>query len=357
MSTAMIMKAIPDAPALDFTLIKTAHKPVRLGFLGTGWIGRLRMQSLLDAQAALELPLVQYCAVCDPSPEAAAAAAELTDDTRICTTLDDLLDQDLDGVVIATPSALHADQCVEVLESGKAVFCQKPLARTSSETARVIQSAWLANRLLAVDFSYRHLQGMETLRKLVADGELGEVFAIDLTFHNAYGPDKPWFYDMASSGGGCVMDLGIHLVDLAMWVMNSGDVSHLSSSLYHQGKRQRPPYKMVEDYATAEFGLGEARVRLNCSWNLHAGKDAVIEAHFYGTKGGVVLRNINGSFFDFELEQTRGTSRKRIAGYPDAWGGRALLDWVMRLRENNQYDPTVEQALKVAHVIDRIYCR
>lgn len=357
MSTAMIMKALPEAPALDFTLMKTSRAPVRLGFLGTGWVGRMRMQALLDAQVALELPLAQYCAVCDPSPEAAAAAADMVDDTRICATLDDLLDQDLDGVVIATPSALHADQCVEVLESGKAVFCQKPLARTSAETARVIQSAWLANRLLGVDFSYRHLQGMDTLRKLVAAGELGQVFAIDLTFHNASGPDKPWFYDMAASGGGCVMDLGIHLVDLAMWIMNSGDVNQLSSSLFCQGKRQRPPYKMAEDYAIAEFGLGEARVRLNCSWNLHLGKGSVIEAHFHGTKGGAVLRNMNGSFFDFELVQTRGTSSKRITGDPDTWGGRALLDWVMRLAENNQYDSSVEQALKVAHVIDRIYCR
>lgn len=357
MSTAMIMKAIPEAPALDFTLIKSSRAPVRLGFLGTGAIGRLRMQALLDAQAVLEMPLVDYRAIYDPSAAAAATAAELAEDVRICPTLEDFFDQDIDGVVIATPSALHVEHCVAALENGKAVFCQKPLARTSAETARVIQSAWLANKLLAVDFSYRYLAGMDTLRKLITEGEFGEIFAIDLTFHNAYGPDKPWFYDMMSSGGGCVMDQGIHLVDLAIWVMGSGDVNQLSSSLFHHGKKQRPPYQMVEDYAIAEFGLGSARVRLSCSWNLHAGRDTVIEAHFYGTKGGAVLRNVKGSSFDFELEQTRGVNSRRVAGYPDAWGGRGLLDWAMRLAENDQYDPTVEQALKVAHVIDRIYCR
>lgn len=358
MSTAMIMKAIPDVPVLDFTLLKSSRAPVRLGFLGAGGIGLSRMQTLLQAQALLEIPLVDYRAVCDPCPQAATAAAELADDVRICPTLEDLLDEDLDAVVIATPNALHAEQCVAVLESGKAVFCQNPLARTSAETARVIQSAWLANKLLAVDFSYRRLQGMDTLRKLVAQGELGEVFAIDLTFHHASGPDKPWFYDMASSGGGCVMDLGFDLVDLAMWVMGNNNVNQLSSSLFHHGKKLRPPYQTVEDYAVAEFGLGAARVRLNCSWNLHVGRDATIEAHFYGTKGGAILRNVNGSLYDFELQQTRGTSSRCIAGHPDAaWSGRALLDWVMRLAENDQYDPSVEQALKVAHVIDRIYCR
>lgn len=361
MSTAMIMKALPEAPVLDFTTIKNVRKtsrtPVRLGFLGTGWIGRLRMQALLDAQAVMEQPLARYCAVCDPCPEAAASAAELGDEIKVCSTFEDLLDADLDGVVIATPSALHAEQCVDVLESGKAVFCQKPLARTSAETARVIQSAWLANKLLGIDFSYRHLQGMDVLRRRIAEGELGDIFAIDLTFHNAYGPDKPWFYDMAASGGGCVMDLGIHLVDLALWLTGTSDVNQLSSSLYQQGKKQRPPYTVVEDYAVAEFGLGNARARLSCSWNLHAGREAVIEAQLYGTKGGAVLRNVKGSFFDFELEQTSGTSRQRLASPPDAWGGRALLHWVTRLAENDQYDPEVEQALKVAHIIDRIYCR
>lgn len=361
MSTAILMQALSEASALDMsaakTSLKTSRTPVRLGFLGTGWIGRLRMQALLDAQAIMEQPLARYCAVCDPCPQAAASAAALGEEITVYSNIADLLDADLDGVVIATPSALHAEQCVDVLDSGKAVFCQKPLARTSAETTRVIQSAWRANKLLGIDFSYRHLHGMDVLRQQIAAGELGELVAIDLTFHNAYGPDKPWFYDMASSGGGCVMDLGIHLVDLALWLTGTSDVNQLSSTLYHQGQRLRPPYNHVEDYAIAEFGLGNSRARLCCSWNLHAGQDAVIEAHFYGTKGGAVLRNINGSFFDFELERTQGTSRHRLAGPPDAWGGRALLHWVTRLAENDQYDPEVEQALKVAHIIDRIYCR
>ena len=131
MSTATIMKAIPDAPVLDFSTIKTLRRtsrtPVRLGFLGTGWIGRQRMQALLDAQAIMEQPLARYCAVCDPCPQAAASAAELGDEIRVCKSFDDLLEADLDGVVIATPSALHAEQTIAALQAGAAVFCQKPL--------------------------------------------------------------------------------------------------------------------------------------------------------------------------------------------------------------------------------------
>jgi predicted dehydrogenase len=61
-------------------------------------------------------------------------------------------------------------------------------------------------------------------------GELGRVFAVDLVFHNAYGPDKPWFYDPELAGGGCVMDLGVHLVDLALWSLDFPGVTAVTST-------------------------------------------------------------------------------------------------------------------------------
>lgn len=323
----------------------------RLGFLGTGWIGRMRLQALLEANVA------QYCVVHDISSEAAAAAAALATDIDIHRSLADLLDMDLDGVVIATPSALHADQCLEALARGKAVFCQKPLARTRAETLRVVQAARAADKLLAVDFSYRYLAGMKQLRAMIGAGELGEIFAADLIFHNAYGPDKSWFYDVSFAGGGCVMDLGIHLVDLALWLLGQGEVERVSSSLFRKGLRLQPPYAEVEDFATADFRLKHTHLRLCCSWNLHAGRDAVIEAHFHGTRGGAALRNVKGSFYDFEIYRFNGTAQQRLAGYPDSWGGRALIDWAAKLAGGSTFDSGIEQVVQVAEVIDRIYSR
>src|SRR5690606_4635728 len=88
-----------------------------------------------------------------------------------------------------------------------------------SEVQPVIEAARSADRLLGVDFSYRFTEAMQAVRSLVEGGALGRVYAVDLVFHNAYGPDKPWFYDPRLAGGGCVMDLGIHLVDLALWTL------------------------------------------------------------------------------------------------------------------------------------------
>ncbi len=328
-----------------------APRRLRLGFIGTGWIGRMRLQSLLQAE------MMESCTVYDSSVIAAAAAAALSADISVGESFADLLNGDLDGLVIATPNAQHAEQCLQAFAGGKAVFCQKPLARTLTETQRVVDAARAADRLLSVDFCYRYLTGMAQLKEMIGAGELGEVFSADLIFHNGYGPDKPWFYEMCSAGGGCVMDLGIHLIDLALWLLGDGPVEQVSSSLFQSGKKLQPPYEVVEDYAMAEFNLKDTHLRLCCSWNLHAGREAVIKAQFYGTKGGAAVRNVNGSFYDFEICRFDSTRERIIGGYPDSWGGRALLDWAAQLGAGSGFDSRVEQVVQVAEVIDRIYCR
>jgi predicted dehydrogenase len=323
----------------------------RVGFLGAGWIGRNRLGALARSG------LVEIVAVSDPLPENATAARELAG-CAAAESLDELLDADLDGLVIATPSALHAGQAIAALEKGVAVFCQKPLGRTEAETAGVVAAARAANRLLGVDLSYRHITGVSEIRDLVRAGELGTVYAADMVFHNAYGPDKPWFYDSALSGGGCVIDLGSHLVDLALWILGNEKMVEVSSVLFARGNRLSLPPEAVEDYATAHLQLGgRGVVRLACSWNLPAGCDAIIEASFYGTRGGAALRNIGGSFYDFTVERFSSTSRETLSTPPDDWGGRAALDWGSRLAHGEGFDPAAEQFTELASVLDRIYGR
>src|SRR5690554_6240294 len=182
-----------------------ARKP-RLGFLGVGWIGRHRMQKLIESGVA------EAAAIADVSEECLSEAHALAPEARVCRDLDGLLALDLDGIVIATPSAQHAEQAIQALEAGRAVFCQKPLGRDAAEVQAVVAAARRADRLLGVDFCYRHLAGMAELRRRIQAGALGHPFAGRLVFHNAYGPDKPWFYDRNLAGGGCLMDLGIHLI-------------------------------------------------------------------------------------------------------------------------------------------------
>lgn len=323
------------------------NKP-RIGFLGTGWIGRHRMGAMIADGA------VQAAAVSDPSPGMVAEALSLAPDAQAVESLDALLGLDLDGIVIATPSALHAEQSIRALAAGVAVFCQKPLGRDAAETACVVVAAEQADRLLGVDLSYRFTAGMQAIAATLRAGALGRLFAIDLVFHNAYGPDKPWFYDRAQSGGGCVMDLGIHLVDLALWATGFPAVGQVDARLFAGG--QPLTGAAVEDYAVATFDLaGGIAVRLACSWRLHAGQDAVIEASFYGSEGGATMRNVGGSFYDFATELHRGTAREPLATPPDEWGGRAAVDWARRLAAGGRFDPAAHDLVAAAAVLDRIY--
>jgi predicted dehydrogenase len=330
--------------------VEPIARPAHVGFLGVGWIGRHRMEAMLAAG------LVEAAAIADPSPEMLQAATKAAPQAKMLSSLHELLAEDLDGIVIATPSAEHAEQTIQALNSGVAVFCQKPLGRTAREVEAVIEAARSANRLIGVDLSYRHTEAMREIKGLLQTQQLGQVSAVDLTFHNAYGPDKTWFYDKRLSGGGCLIDLGVHLIDLALWVLDFPEVISVTSHLLAQGRPLTGSSEQVEDYAVATLVLATgAVVRLACSWRLNAGQDCIIDASFYGTAGGAAMRNIGGSFYDLAAERFSGTVTERIAEPPDEWGGRAATAWARQLVMSRNFDPEAERLVRVAQVIDQIY--
>jgi predicted dehydrogenase len=298
----------------------------RLGFLGVGWIGRSRLEAIERAGAGI------VAAVADPAVDDALGS------------YDELLERELDGVVIATPSALHAEQAIAALELGLPVFVQKPVGRTAGEVRSVVAAAERADVPLGVDLAYRHADAFVEAREQVRCGAVGDVFAAELVFHNAYGPDKPWFRDPKLAGGGCVIDLGIHLVDLAVWTLG----------LTPRDVRSRLLGTPVETWATAELD----HVRLACSWDLHAGQDAVIGATFLGSEGSVRVTNVCGSFYDFRCELLRGTSREALVEPPDAWPGRAAVAWARRVAAGAGFDAAEgAELVRVAEILDRIYGR
>jgi predicted dehydrogenase len=271
-----------------------------------------------------------------------------------------MLTRDLDGIVIATPSALHAEQARAALDQGLAVFCQKPLAPSGATVERVLNCARTRDRLLGIDFSYRYLHGMRRIKERLDNGDLGDVYALSLIFHNAYGPDKAWFYERDSAGGGCVTDLGIHLIDLALWLFDFPAIERISSRCYAAGRLLEPDADSVEDYASIHLDLANgATVDLACSWRLPVGCDADIQVAVYGTRAGAALKNINGSFYDFRTELYRGTAREVLCEPTEEgeWGGRAAIAWAERLAVNPCFDENAVRALAVAEAIDSIYAR
>jgi predicted dehydrogenase len=139
-----------------------------------------------------------------------------------------------------------------------------------------------------------------------------------------------------------VIDLGIHLVDLAVWLLDL-DPAEVRSRLVGSP---------VEHWATADLD----HVRIACSWNLHAGRDAVIAARFHGENGGLAVTNVAGSFYDFRCERFRGRERETLAAPPDDWMGRAAVDWARRVAAGEGFDAAAgAELVRVAQIVDRVY--
>jgi predicted dehydrogenase len=336
-------------------IIETATGKPRLGFAGLGWIGRNRLQSVVQAGVA------EVAAVHDVHVDALQEALTLTPDAVLFSSFEELLHEELDGVVIATPNCFHAEQSIAALEAGIPVFCQKPLGRNADETRRIVAAARHADCLLGVDLSYRAIPAMKAVSQFVVNGELGHVFAVDARFHNGYGPDKAWFRDYSLSGGGCVLDLGSHLLDLALRPLGFPQIERVESSLFTNGKLLEKGSEEVEDYAVATIEtVAGTVINLSCCWNMHIGRDAEIEIAFYGTDGGAKLLNIDGSFYDFAGERFRGTTMQMVSSAENEnweWGGLATIEWIERLAAGGEFDAEAEQFVTLAEVIDRIYGR
>jgi predicted dehydrogenase len=333
--------------------VESAPRKPRLGFVGLGWIGRNRLQSVAEAGVA------EIAAIHDVQANAIEEVRELSRDAVHFSSFKELLNHDLDGVVIATPNCFHAEQSIAALEHGIAVFCQKPLGRNAVETRKIVDAARKADRALGVDLSYRAIPAMRSVSDFVESGELGNVFAVDAKFHNGYGPDKAWFRDLALSGGGCVLDLGSHLLDLALGPLGFPEVTSVQSSLFADGKLLLRGGEEVEDYAVAMIETASGTViNLSCCWNMHVGRDADIEIAFYGTRGGAKLRNVDGSFYDFVGERFSGTRKETIndpGGVNWEWGGLATIEWIKRLSVDGRFDAEAERFVLLAEVLDRIY--
>ena len=325
----------------------------RLGFAGLGWIGGQRMQVVAASGSA------DVAAICEPDrTRAREALSTLQHPPAVCSRFAELVRQPLDGIVIATPNALHEEQAAAAMARGIAVFVQKPVALSRAGTEKLVELAERRGLALGVDWSYRWLAGMVELKRRIEAGEIGTITAAELCFHNAYGPDAAWYYDLERSGGGCLLDLGCHLLDLCHWLLGARDPVEVRARCFRDGRRLEPPIAEPEDLVLADIDYASGlHAHLACSWRASVGRGAVIGCRIFGTDGGAELRNVGGSFYDFEVLLNRGDTCERLGGPPDPWPGRALLDWAARLRDGKDPGEDLAPLAATAGVIDRIYGR
>jgi predicted dehydrogenase len=247
---------------------------MRIGVVGAGVIGRLRAQTIRDN------PDTQLVAVCDVVPAAAAAAAG--SDAVAVTDLARFLEQPMDAVIVSSPLHLHDEACLGALERGMHVLCEKPLANTVDGCRRIVAAAKAADRVLAVGFNLRYFPAMKVIRSVIDSGRIGTLDHLRLFgghdgLHNFR---ADWQFRAPESGGGAMMDIGIHLSDLARYFLGEiTDVYGMMSERVFQVPGS-------EDNAVAVF-RNEAGIAAtyHATWTEWRGYGMVVEA--YGSEGMV----------------------------------------------------------------------
>lgn len=236
--------------------------PVRVAVLGTGAIAQVAHLPILS-----RLRGVTVTGLYDPDHAKARALGDRFGIERVYRATDEIwADEDVDAVIIASPSGYHEAQAREGLEAGKFVFCEKPLALSAEGGRRVLATDGAESRLM-IGMNQRFRPDAIALKTFVSGGELGEVFYLRAGWLNRgiARSRRTWRQQKAGAGGGALMDLGIQMLDLCLWMMDFPRPERVTAHLH------RGPGAEVEESAVVLLGLGDRGViNTEVTWSLLA---------------------------------------------------------------------------------------
>jgi predicted dehydrogenase len=274
---------------------------LRVGVIGVGWAGRQHLAAY-DALPGVETVAV---AAVEDGPRAEAAARHGV--ARQFGRWEDLVEVDgLDAVSVAVPTFLHAPVALAALGRGLHVLCEKPIARTAAEAETMVQAARSARRVLDVAFNKRRRGDIQKLGEIVAAGRLGTPYYVKGFWLRGRGIPTlgSWFTRMELAGGGPLLDIGIHVLDYALFVLGRPAITTVSASTYDHlgragfgsdpasgktGATEAAGFD-VEDLATVFLRLDDgSTLLLEASWAAHRTGPDAMGLTVYGTRGGAEL--------------------------------------------------------------------
>jgi len=274
-------------------------EPIGMAIIGTGYIG---LGAHLPAyQKMQDEGLVRIAAVCDINEAALKTASEKFGVAAAFTDYHDMLEADgIDAVDVCTPNYLHKQPVVDALAAGKHVICEKPLAINASEGAEMVDAARAAGRQLAVGLNVRFGAGAQAVKRFVDDGRLGEVYYARAHALRRRGiPGWGLFTQKDKQGGGPLIDIGVHILDLTLWLMGHPEPVSVTGQTYAKfGTREGVLGLMGQwdpkTFTVEDFAAGFIRFRNGASLSLESSFAAnIAENQFHttlmGTEGGALL--------------------------------------------------------------------
>ena len=200
-----------------------------------------------------------------------------------------LASDEIDAVSIALPNWLHAPVAISAAKAGKHVLCEKPMSTNARDAQKMVDAAQAAGVHLQMMFNNRFRGDIQFLKRAVDAGELGRLYYAKCGWIRRTGgmPDRKWFYTKAQAGGGPLYDIGVHVLDMTLFLMGNVEPETVIGSTYAEfGPRVKGPDYEVEDLAAAFIKCaGGETILLEASWAQHCQRE-LIYASVYGTEGG-----------------------------------------------------------------------
>lgn len=219
---------------------------VYVGIIGTGTISRFHME------AYKKLDNVQVIAACDINEERVRKFAREYNIPNVFTKYEDLLSmKEINAVSVTTWNIYHCPISIAALKAGKNVLCEKPLAMNSREAEEMVKTAEETSRILMVGFCTRYESPVAVLKNMIDKGDLGRIYYAKTSFIRRWGNPGGWFADIERSGGGPVIDLGVHALDIVRYLSGKPKAVSVSASVYNLIGR-KPDIKGMGKYNPAD---------------------------------------------------------------------------------------------------------
>jgi predicted dehydrogenase len=343
---------------------------LRVGIVGIGGIADGK-----HLPALAKFPNVKMVAFCDLIEEKAKVGAQKygVSGAKVCTDYQEMLGMDLDIVHVCTPNSSHAEISVTFLDNGSHVMCEKPMAHNAESARKMMDAVRRTGKLLEIGYDNRFRADSLYLKQLCENSELGEIyFAKAIAIRRRAVPTWGVFLDGEKQGGGPLIDIGTHALDLTLWLMDNYEpVSVVGSTFHKLSQRENaanawgpwdPQKFTVEDSAFGfiKFKNG-ATVTLEASWALNYVDAREAVCVLCGTEGGADFHNglrINGEKYSKLYLNKIQLDGKGVAFYSGDQHDRIAIEFQTWLDAVTKGTPQIvkpEQALVVSEILEAIY--
>ncbi len=332
-------------------------KKVRVGIIGSGGIARAA-----HMPAYAKDPDCEIVVVCDVSEKARKAAAEKFGVSRAVEDYREVAaDPEIDAVSVCTPNFMHRDPTVACLEAGKHVIVEKPIATNAAEGADMVRAAKKADRILAVGLHFRYNPSVEALRRFADQGGFGDVYFTRVHALRRRGiPSWGVFGDKEKQGGGPLIDIGVHMLYAAMYVIDFPRPLSVSGATWTKFGDREPGVGQfgawdhknftVEDYAAALVRL-EGGAALNIESSFCMNNTGGMNFWVMGDRGGAQFSPCT------IYREEAGTLTDATPGWLPKVDchEREIVDFLAAVRGEGEVGVTGEQGLMITQILDGVY--